>query len=249
MIRIAVCDDSKIDRELICYLVNEYIKENPDIEFQITSFSNAFKLIDDIENPQIHEKFDIYLLDMIMPNIKGIEAGTCIRKYDKECHIIFITSSSEYAIQSYDVIASGYIVKPVNKKKFFETLDRVVKNINTDNLFSPRIPVKTKNGLQQLQIHKIRYAEYSEHVICFHLIKGDIISTSIGSMTLSGLAEKLKDEASFVMPHRAFIVNLEYVKSIKSGCFVMNDNSEIPISRTSMKEIKQKYIDFSQNNI
>ncbi len=249
MIKIAVCDDSKIDLELISYLIDEYVSERTDIEFKTVSFSNAFKLMEYVENPSNKEKFDIYLLDVIMNCINGIELGSFIRRHDKDCHIIYITAYTEYALVSYDVIASGYIVKPVSKDKLFQTLDRVISKISDDVNCRNRISVKTKDGIQNIMFHNIVYAEYSEHIIRFHLLKGNVISSSIGSLTITKLWETLENEGRFVNPHRAFIVNLQYVKNLKGNFLFMNTGEEIPISRTSLKAIKDKYMNFSKINL
>lgn len=246
MIKVAVCDDNKIDLELICYLVDEYIKCRPDVEFSVTPFSTAFDLLGHIDTPSYKDKFDIYLLDVIMPVIKGIEVGNLIREHDENCHIIFITASPEYALDSYDVLASGYIVKPVVKEKLFQTLDRVVSRLIADKDSSKSIPVKTKDGIQQIMLHMIRYAEYADHVIDFHLFNDTIVSTVTSSITMSGLADLLLKDSRFIMPHRAFIVNLKYVTTLKGQNFVMDNSEEIPVARAAFKKSKQRYLEFSQ---
>jgi DNA-binding LytR/AlgR family response regulator len=197
--------------------------------------------MDYIESSLYKNKFDIYLLDVVMPAIKGTEVASFIRKIDDDCHIIFITSSPEYAVDSYDVFASGYIVKPILRKKFFATLDRTISKITSDTNYSQRISVKTKDGIKSIMINKIRFAEYKNHVIEFHTVNENTICSVTGSMTISGLMKLLENNSSFVMPHRAFIVNLEYVSSLEGSNFIMNKAEKIPVSRTAMKNIKQKF--------
>ena len=59
------------------------------------------------------EHYDIYLLDVVMPGLNGIELAKEIRSSDKAADIIFLTSSPEFAVESYTVKASNYLVKPV----------------------------------------------------------------------------------------------------------------------------------------
>ncbi len=246
MIKIAVCDDSKIDLELLSYLVDEYISERTDIEFKTVSFSSAFDFMGYVGDSLNKNKFDIYILDVIMNFINGIDVGAFIRQHDRDCHIIFVTASADYALVSYDVVASGYIVKPVSRSKLFQTLDRIILKIDDDTKCNNRISVKTKYGIQNIMFHNIVYAEYSEHIIHFHIFKGDVISSSIGSLTMTKLMEMMEGEARFVSPHRSFIVNLQHVRNIKGNFIFMNTGVEIPIARTSLKDIKAKYKSFSK---
>lgn len=241
MIRVAICDDNKLDLKLISILLEEYSEKLSDIEFNITAFSNSFKLMDYIESSPQKDKFDIYMLDVVMPAMKGTEVASCIRKNDEECHIIFITSSPEYAVFSYDVFASGYIVKPIVRQKFFDTLDRIIARIILNNKYSHKISVKTKNGIKNIMTNKIRFAEYKNHVIEFHMFNGNTIYSVTGSITISGLMKLLENDSNFFMPHRAFIVNLEYVSALEGQNIIMNKAEKIPVSRTSMKDIREKF--------
>lgn len=244
MIKIAVCDDSNIDLQLIKSMLDDYTLTKQDIEFEITAFENAFKLLEYVETARVGDKFDIYLLDVIMPSINGIETGSFIRKYDEMCHIIFITASGDYALDSYDVVASGYIVKPVSRKKLFATLDRVVSKISKDISSASGICIKTKEGIRNIMTHTIRYAEYIDHTIKFNLFDGSDVSTVKGSLTMSGLTEMLSRDNRFVSPHRAFIVNMKYVSTLKGQNFIMDNAVEIPVSRVLIKNVRKLYLDY-----
>lgn len=244
MIRIAICDDSEIDLLLIKTMIEDYTKKKKDIDFEITEFANAFKLLECIENNRDSRSFDIYFLDVIMPSINGIETGNVIRKYDKLCHIIFITASGDYALDSYDVIASGYIVKPVSRAKLFATLDRVVANLTSDNSNSSGIRIKTKDGSRNIPLHMIRYAVYEDHLIKFCLTNDKNVSTVTGGMTMTALAEILLKDKRFVSPHRSFVVNMNCVSTLKGQVFILDNSEEIPVSRSMIKSVRQQYNEF-----
>ena len=69
---------------------------------------------------------DVLLLDVIMPGENGISAAREIREYDRNVKIIFLTSSAEYAVQSYTVDAYYYQLKPIREETFFQVLDSVL---------------------------------------------------------------------------------------------------------------------------
>jgi len=246
LIRIAVCDDNRLDLEIISYMIAEYVRYRSRLDFEITAFSGAFQLMDYVEKAESDDKFDIYLLDMIMPVIKGIDLGKTLRKHDRNCCIVFITSADEYASESYDITASGYIMKPVTREKLFQILDGIVSKISYEPEESEEcITVKTKDGIRHIKLHTIIYAEYINHTIKFHIFGGEIIATVTGSLTMAKLVDMIKNDKCFIVPHRAFIINLRYVASMNGQNFVMQNNDIVPVSRASLKETKKKYLEFS----
>ena len=247
MIRIAVCDDNKLDLEIVNYMIAEYVRCRSSLEFEITAFSGAFQLMDYVEKADSGAKFDIYLLDMIMPVLKGIDLGKEIRMHDSSCHIVFITAADEYATASYDITASGYIMKPVTREKLFQILDGIVSRISCEPDESEEgITIKTKDGIRHIKLHTIMYAEYISHTIKFHIFGGETADTVTGPLTMSKLAEMINNDKRFIMPHRAFIVNLRYVESMSGQSFVMQNDDIVPVSRAALKETKKKYIEFSR---
>lgn len=85
--------------------------------------SSPFDLLAETEKGT---RFDVILLDVLMPGETGIDAATEIRKFDRNVKIIFLTSSSEYAVQSYSVEAFYYQLKPICKEAFFSLMDSVI---------------------------------------------------------------------------------------------------------------------------
>ena len=118
MLRIAICDDDRSDRERICEFVSEYLK-GKEIRAEVKVFDHPDKLIQECETyrPQI------YLLDIVMPMVTGIQAARELRWNQPDAQIIFATSESSYALESFDVNPINYILKPVAKDKLFSTLD------------------------------------------------------------------------------------------------------------------------------
>lgn len=70
--------------------------------------------------------FDILFLDILMPGVNGIDTASEIRKLDNNIKIIFLTSSAEFAVQSYTVGAYFYQLKPIWKESFFRLMDSVL---------------------------------------------------------------------------------------------------------------------------
>ena len=113
---IAICDDDRDYRKIISF----YVKESEVFsKFSIAEFDTAEDLL---AASSKDVSFDIILLDIEMGEINGIEAGKRLRTANPNCIIIYISSFPKYAIDSFDNEPLHYILKPIDKDKFFEVL-------------------------------------------------------------------------------------------------------------------------------
>ena len=116
--RIAACDDDVSFLQELSVLLNQYGEENCcNMEYKI--YTNPLELVNQIEKG-VH--YDVILLDVFMPGINGIQCAKDIRTFDSLVKIIFLTSSAEFAVESYSVKAYQYLLKPIQKEKLFLTL-------------------------------------------------------------------------------------------------------------------------------
>ena len=120
MLRIAACDDDEKERLRIAELLGRYREEkNAPLRFDV--YRSGVELLEARE--QI--PYDLLLLDILMPGLSGMDAAKEIRLTDGETKLIFLTSSPEFAVESYSVEAYSYLLKPVTAEKLFPLLDRL----------------------------------------------------------------------------------------------------------------------------
>ena len=122
MLKIAFCDDDLEILKELGILLDKYKKER-DEDLTCTVFQSPLELLAAIEKGF---SFDILFLDILMPGENGIETAKEIRQYDNNMKIIFLTSSPEFAVQSYTVGAYFYQLKPVWEESFFRLMDAVL---------------------------------------------------------------------------------------------------------------------------
>jgi len=108
---IAVVDDLAVGRETLVNYLNEYFSER-NINVTISDFSDAESFVTQFEN----NKYNIIFFDIYMPGMSGIEAANTVRKTDSSVEIIFLSTSNNFACESYSVNAFCYLVKPITKK-------------------------------------------------------------------------------------------------------------------------------------
>lgn len=109
MTRIAFCDDDAALLHQMQDFLEQY-RTLRGVQLELASYTKPMELLADIE---AGVRFDVLFLDVLMPGINGINAAREIRRYDTAVQIIFVTSSSEFAVQSYVVGAYYYQLKPI----------------------------------------------------------------------------------------------------------------------------------------
>ena len=127
MLRIAVCDDEEKQLEQVSALLETYLEAHPDRQGQVETFQSGSALLERVKELR---GFDLYILDILMPSLSGIEIGRRLRALADEGEIIYLTNSNDFAADSYDVRAFFYLLKPVEKSKLFQVLDKAVERRN-----------------------------------------------------------------------------------------------------------------------
>lgn len=240
MIKVAFCDDDISVLNNLSILLDEYrIEQNQDICHTI--YDNPFDILSDIERGT---RFDVIFLDIIMPRENGMDTAVEIRNFDTNVKIIFLTSSAEFAVQSYTVGAYFYQLKPIRKESFFRLMDSVLSTHKKEHKDS--LVLRCKNGISRIEISRLEYCEVLHRTLFIHLSDGRVLE-SIGS--LDDLYRQLSSHECFIRPHRSYLVNLEYVQQISYHSIIMCCNAEIPLPRGKYHGIKDAFLKYSfQNN-
>ena len=233
MLKIAVCDDSrelleKVEKDLHEY---ESVRSTP---VTVHTYTNAVDLLDGLKKTD----YDILILDIIMPGFTGMQAAHEIRKFNEEIKIIFLTSSKEFAIESYSVGAYYYLLKPVLKEKLFSVLDKVVSEITSKQ---ESCVIYTHMGIVNIPFARIECLEvYNKHLV-FHLSDG---STKETRGALTDYENVFLERKEFLKIHRSYILNMDYIHSIEAGEIATYSGKKFPVSRLLAKDIKERYMNY-----
>lgn len=239
MIKIAFCDDDlSVLNEIRVFLDRYRVARNLEIDY--TAFHSPLDLLAAIE---CGSRFDILLLDILMPGETGIDAAAEIRNYDSNVKIIFLTSSAEYALQSYSVGAFFYQLKPIWEESFYKLMDTVLAACEKEQTSS--LILRCKSGITRIELKHLEYCEVIHRTLFIHLTSGKILE-SIGSM--DKLSEQLEPYGNFYRPHRSYLVNLNYVQKLSCHAITMSCLTEIPIPRGKYNEIKNVFLEYSFQN-
>jgi len=238
MIKIAFCDDDMEVLHQMNELLDRYrVERNEDITY--AAFQSPFELLTEIEKGI---RPDILFLDVVMPGQNGMDVAKEIRQYDTNMKIIFLTSSPEFAVESYSVGAYFYQLKPIWEESFFRLMDAVLAECEKKKKNS--LILRSKDGITRIDLQQLEYCEVLGRKLLFHLENGAVLE-SAGS--LDDLAGQLMQYSNFFRPHRSFLVNMEYIQNISSRSIKMVNDVEIPIPHGKCSEIKNTYMEYAFN--
>ncbi len=238
MIKIAFCDDDMEVLHQMNELLDRYrVERNEDITY--AAFQSPFELLTEIEKGI---RPDILFLDVVMPGQNGMDVAKEIRQYDMNMKIIFLTSSPEFAVESYSVGAYFYQLKPIWEESFFRLMDAVL--VECEKKKKNSLILRSKDGITRINLQQLEYCEVLGRKLLFHLENGAVLE-SAGS--LDDLAGQLMQYSNFFRPHRSFLVNMEYIQNISSRSIKMVNDAEIPIPHGKCSEIKNTYMEYAFN--
>lgn len=184
------------------------------------------------------KKFDIILLDLMLPGIDGLEVA---RQISCRSRIIFVTSYREYAVEAFDANAVHYLVKPVMEERLFSALDRAVNQ--TEQMDNQALTLIKSGKTQVIFIRDILYCEVFNHQVRIHTVHG----TYDYFGTLDMLETKLDER--FFRCHRSFVVNMSCVAGQEKGVAILTNGEKIFISRRKQTDFIQRLLNFLKNEV
>lgn len=230
--RIAVCDDNIQELNRLSKLLNDY-REKTKAGFTYIAYSDGASLLEDVRKGG----FDFLLLDVMMPLVNGMEIAHEVRAFDGNLKIAFLTSSPEFAVQSYSVEAFAYLLKPATADNLFPVLDKLFRLAHKPE---DGLSVKFQNGVANIPFFRLAYVEVMNRLLCFHLTDGSIRELVA---PLSNYENVLLQRPEFMRVHRAFIVNLWQIQELRSEDILTYTGSIVPVSRRLFAQVRKAYMD------
>lgn len=234
MIRVAIVEDNETDAKRLSSCIAAWGTREEKETISCTVYSDAVKFLE-----QGASTADIVFMDIEMPYMNGMDAAAEFRKYNRDAILIFATRATKYAVRGYAVDAIGYLVKPIGERAFSETFEKALR-LYRDRTRQQTLMVKVKDGMMKLSTDRILYIEAASHQL-------NIVTEDEVYQVWSGL-DKMKEQLSdeFVPCHRGYIVNLNYVDSVKKDCLhiVGKPGLQIPISRQKRAEFMERLTRF-----
>jgi DNA-binding LytR/AlgR family response regulator len=234
MLQVAVCDDMPEHTTHVLRLLSGYQESRLGVKFQTHSFSSANQLLSSITTGT---RYDLYLLDIIMPDLDGIALARQIRQRDTDAAILFLTQSASYALDAFGVAAFQYILKPVAEDVFFSVLDKAIaaRKHEEDRFFILSAPGRIINVLYS----SIIMVEYAGRVLRFGLTSGEILESKSIRTSFGKAIGALLNDRRFLWFHQSFVINMTHVRELRGRAFVMRNGADIPIPKPKYAAAKK----------
>lgn len=228
-LKIAICDDLQTDRELLRAYITDFINEKKIIaEIDEYSCGEEFLKCDS-------EIYNLVFLDIFMSGINGIETAKKLVEKNEKTKLIFCSASAEFAVESYEVYALHYLLKPVSRAKLNLVLERFFAKY-----FSVQsIEVNVGRKKEKIYISDIMWVESARKKCIFHTKHGEVEVIA----KFSEVFEKLS-AYDFIKPIRYAIVPLKEISNIRTD-ITLSNGAVIPISRDMRESVKNTFADYN----
>lgn len=233
--RIAVCDDNSLDRELIIALLHQYFVTKP-ISNEIIPYEGGLDLLHDFEDGMW---FDIIFLDIYMNDLLGIDVAHKLRTLGYHGHIIFLTATADFAVDSYEVEAMGYLLKPHNFEKLSQVMDRATREMSTNTY-----QIKKHSNVIRVSYHEILYVESNNSKCIMHCLNGE---NYVIYKRLTTIENELNDDR-FLRCHQSYLVNMDYIQQVDHQ-FTLVTGDTVLIRQRSLKAIRQTALDYMDKKL
>ena len=238
--KIAICDDEALFREEMLAILNEYSETHAGQHIELAAFSNAEDLL---EAAGKIGGYDVYILDIVMPCMNGIELGVALRGRGYDGKIIYLTSSAEYAIDSFRAKPYHYILKPFDKAAFYTTLDEALESVFSQKRRS--IIVRTQDSSIKLSLDSILWAELNHRTIVYHLNGGKTVESVQIRTTFAEAVQELLKDRRFVLCGAGMAANLQHITAVENEALVFKNTFRAYLGKKACREVRSAWYDYA----
>lgn len=226
---IAVCENSMVNASALVGFISKYCADTGiDCSVEIFDDSRIF-----LEN---YAKYPIVFLNASFGGeAGGLQIARVIGDSDNGRIIILTHNDAAYAFDGYRVNAAYYIVKPYTAAEVNKALERCHKIFAKERQY---ISILANREIVRIRIRDIIFAETLDKKVIIHTGEGDFSSY----ISMDSLEKHLRiSHREFLRCHRSFIVNLNYVDSLKGNDFLMKNGKTVFIKKHARQAIIDKY--------
>jgi two-component system LytT family response regulator len=191
----------------------------------VGTFRNGLKAFEFLtQNP-----VDLIFLDINMPHITGISLSKML---PRDIKIIFTTAYSEYAVESYDVQAFDYLLKPISLERFTKSMSRLLAEAKPSSKVEKEQVLSIKSGGETFRVNprEVCYLEKDGNYMIYHLEDRSIL----GRATVAAALAELPD--TFIQTHKSFAVQIDKISSYDKTHVTVKDR-KIPVSPSLREQV------------
>lgn len=228
--RVVLCDDNPVEKSFYSNMIREISKEEG-IDIDLLEFETAKQMLFELEDEI--DINDIFLLDINMPEVSGMQAAIKLRESGYRGEIVFLTVSKNYMLSAFDVHAFNYIVKGETKEEKAKQILREVILLAEDK--AKEYMLFTGVGeYRNIAISSIKYFEVNGKIITVHYG-----NNSFEFVSTIGKLENILFNRGFIRVHRSYMVSKSAIKSFSYGEIILIDELKLPVGRKYYAQLKE----------
>lgn len=235
---IAIVDDTRQDRKRLRDMLNKYFSEHQ-TEPEIQEFESGEMFL------AVYEPgtYNIIFFDIYMGGITGMEAASIVYERDKNCRLVFFSSSADYAVDSYRVRAAYYLMKPLS----YEDLALALDCFSRELLEAGRgLNVTVKGGLEVVvPYNKLMYVESLKRMVRIHTSE-TILEAAEPFMAVSG---RLLPDSRFLCCNRGIYVNMDWIQEVGDSVIRLKTGETLPIRVRGRAQVKKEYMEYALKDL
>lgn len=232
--QIVICDDLKAERDSLREHIFSYSCSEI-LDYVIEEYESAEHLLDDVKKDRIHP--DILFMDIYMDGISGMNAVKAMKADGFSGIVIFTTTSESHAVESYKIMALGYLVKPYTREEFNRNFAKAVEDYSASH---KTISFPCKRLHYTLFQRDLEFVETASRGCLLHA-KGQQIPTT---KPLADFVTELSGEDCFLRCHRGCIVNLNFVACVEADHILMKSGARAPLTMKDRPSISKAVSDY-----
>ena len=170
------------------------------------------------------DRYELYLIELAA--VASPEGLAELRRRGRRAPLAFVARTPAHAYSAFRVDAMQYLLLPVHQQELSALLDRAA-----EPEYGPALTVNTAEGLRVLAYAEIEYLECTHHIVHFHLLSGEDVTSLSLRVPFSAVAGPLLADGRFLQPHRSYVVSLAAVRLLSAGELQMTSGARVPIPR------------------
>lgn len=228
---IGLCDDNPLHLRMIAQELRR-LCEMREIEAEIHPWDSGAQLLKDLESYEIQ----LYILDIRMPGITGIEVAKQINLVQPSAQIIFISSYLEYFSDVYETEHLYFVLKSQMAQRLPDALDRALNKLGQAQA-GVSFMLRSRSQVIPIPIHSILCIEKELRKI--------IVTTTHDHYEMYAKLQEVLSQLppdEFFQCHRSYIVAFRHIEQICGNEILLSNGKHIPIGRTFMKPLKEELL-------
>lgn len=226
--QIWICEDEESQQRLLAGYIREY-QERFEKRASVRTFSNAGQVLFALAE----ERPDLLILDIQMEGMSGMELAERMRSREEKTAILFVTAVPDYIYEGFNVGAVNYLLKPVEKEKLFQCLQKAEEDLGKTEIWL----LRADQEIYRVRKNRIYYVESQDHYLQIHGEEG-ILRVKMSMKE----AEAALRESRFYRMGRSYLLNLEAVDRLKRDTARMADGAELSVPRSKRKELAERFL-------